>query len=859
MAAIRILLIDPDIPFIVSIKQALENTGEFAVTVSAHGLAAQDMLRRQNHDVALVGFDVPDMDMMELLAVLRSIQPGLPIIAAPRTPEHQERVRYLDVQGAITKPFVARDLIPYVRSVLARLKRRPDTGDFADERPVPPPAAPPEPPAPSPEWQAVGQATALPDTLDEEFGDVLDAVAQHPPEDKNLAPDDRAFHDLVDSLSGPGVTRTGRASLDELLHSLASDTPDEQQPGNYLNVIDNALDYVLDAIRRGAPLTPPVNVPPGDADQTTIGDAINDLFDPSFEGVLAALAGEPVDESGYEEPTYDAESRSPASEGSEGARDRLDMGDAEWQTAYESEDASSHPLGGEPPITLEDSSGFPATAALNAITDLDSSDGLSLNDLLEQIEGHLPDAPGQPHLKPLPSWERQEQEKSAQKMARLFDQMEGGRAPDMPAFTPDPDFMPDDTRPSQAILDEIARVPVQETDTTRAGLPALSDEEQAVYDGSDLTAQDQSLEGVREPLLSMEDLLALADLPLEVQDHPAVDEAPLEQPPLDDDSLVAVPVEMAARLLSGEPAEQPDHEADMLAHIAVQLTQFALESSAQAVVLSQPGTPLAQAGNLSADAAPRLFQVIDTAWQTSATTSNALIRFITLPDLGEFLLYSTLVEENLFLSMVFAADTPVHTIRRQASRLSQSLALVPEEPAPDEGLETRPDESDGAVTKPNRPTDLRPPEGLYDAVADHLADRRVEIDQPSEVMRPNTPYTAYTCLWLPNDPGLELVGDLAAALKQWIGNLAASQAWDIDQLEVRSDYVQITIHVPIKILPDQAIQWLMDETAARYRDVLQDASEPLWANGYYVVTPPRDLSEREIARFITYQRQAQLG
>ncbi len=890
--AIRVLLIDPDIPFIVSIKQALENTGEFAVTVSAHGLAAQDMLRRQNHDIAVVGFDVPDMDMMEMISVLRAIQPHLPLIVAPRTPEHQERVRYLDVQGAITKPFSARDLIPYVRSVLARLRRRPDTSDLAEDRPVSPSAtrrlAEPEPPEQTHtvEWQDVDQTSTLGDTstLDDEFGDVLDAITQHPREEVNPTPDDRAFQNLVDSLSSPGVKRTGRASLDELLNSLAADTPEEEMPpGNYLNVIDNALDYVLDAIRRGAPLTPPVGTSAGTPnaeplDEATIGDAINDLFDPSFEGVLAALAGEPVDESEYAEPTYDTEGRTPASEGGEGARDHLDVEDAEWRTAYESENVSPRHAVDEPPITLEDSSGFPATAALNAITDLEDSGGVSLTDLLSQIEGHLPDTPGQPHLKPLPSWEQQQQEKMAEKMANMFDRLEGP-PPSSSPFTMDPDFMPEDTRPSQAILDEIARVPFQETDTTRAGLPRLSDEEQPAYDDSDLAVPDElaippeveelqdspPLEGVRESLLSMEDLLALADLPMEVQPGGEPDLPPLEVPSLDDNSLVAMPVETAARLLSGDfqedvPEEpEPEPEPDTLAHIAVQLTQFALESSAQAVVLSQPGMPLAQAGNLTIPASQRLFQVIETAWQTSTNTSNALIRFITLPDLGEFLLYSTMVEEDLFLSMLFGADTPVHTIRRQASRLSQSLALVPEEPAADRDF---PEESEAAATSPSRPTDMRPPEGLYGAVADHLADRRMETEPPPDVVRPNTPYAAYTCLWLPYDPSLELIGELAEALIAWIRELAASQAWDVNSVDVPSDTVQLTIHVPIKTLPDQAIQWLMDETTARCAEVFPDVTDgsvPLWANGYYVVTPPRDLADREIARFITYQRQAQLG
>jgi hypothetical protein len=54
---------------------------------------------------------------------------------------------------------------------------------------------------------------------------------------------------------------------------------------------------------------------------------------------------------------------------------------------------------------------------------------------------------------------------------------------------------------------------------------------------------------------------------------------------------------------------------------------------------------------------------------------------------------------------------------------------------------------------------------------------------------------------------------------------------------------------------------LMEETTRRSADDFPDLAVEgsLWADGYYVVSPARPLSEREIARFITYQRQSQLG
>jgi hypothetical protein len=130
-----------------------------------------------------------------------------------------------------------------------------------------------------------------------------------------------------------------------------------------------------------------------------------------------------------------------------------------------------------------------------------------------------------------------------------------------------------------------------------------------------------------------------------------------------------------------------------IARAAVQLTQFSLESSAQATMLSRPGRLLAAAGELPEAATNRLFEVVDNAWETTTSVSDSLIRFVTLLDIGEFLLYSAMVENGMTLSMVFHADT-LYARSAARRRLSESLALVPEVPEPL-----------AAQTPPSRPTD----------------------------------------------------------------------------------------------------------------------------------------------------------
>ena len=329
---------------------------------------------------------------------------------------------------------------------------------------------------------------------------------------------------------------------------------------------------------------------------------------------------------------------------------------------------------------------------------------------------------------------------------------------------------------------------------------------------------------------------------------PAWDDDQAAQPesPPDSERYVAAPA---------EPISESDAEAEEadLAQIAILLTQYALDSSAQATLLSRRGMLLARAGNLPSEAMDRLFQIVDTAWQTRSGESNALMRFITLPEVGDFLLYSKQVDYDLLLSMVFNANTSVRMIRRQARRLSESLSLVPEN---GDSSESVPTDAPAAQTLVNRPTDLHPPAGLREATADHpLA--AGDAPAPSEAQEDPGPYRAYTCLWVPAHAGLEIEGDLASDLYQWIHDVAEGQTWGVEDLEVRPDYVALTLKIPQKTLPDNAIQYMISETAMLsrqyYRDLL--GGGPLWADGYTVIAPPRALGEREIARFVTVVQQ----
>src|SRR5690606_3938103 len=105
------------------IKQALQETGRYDVTVFATGQAALEHLGRQRQDVVVVDFGLRDMDGPGLIEKLRAVQPDLAIVAVPsvayRVPD------WLNVNTRIEKPYRARDLDPALQDALAQRAKAP--------------------------------------------------------------------------------------------------------------------------------------------------------------------------------------------------------------------------------------------------------------------------------------------------------------------------------------------------------------------------------------------------------------------------------------------------------------------------------------------------------------------------------------------------------------------------------------------------------------------------------------------------------------------------------------------------------------------------------------------------------------
>lgn len=120
---IRVLIINRQLVFAVTIKQALEQTGAFEVHPFTDPNAAMDYLRTHPHDVALVDFSIKVMPGAEIVKRLREIQPELAVIVSPMQPDSSNVIRDLSLQGMIDAPFNARSIIPLIEHAVEQMSQ----------------------------------------------------------------------------------------------------------------------------------------------------------------------------------------------------------------------------------------------------------------------------------------------------------------------------------------------------------------------------------------------------------------------------------------------------------------------------------------------------------------------------------------------------------------------------------------------------------------------------------------------------------------------------------------------------------------------------------------------------------------
>ena len=107
---------------------------------------------------------------------------------------------------------------------------------------------------------------------------------------------------------------------------------------------------------------------------------------------------------------------------------------------------------------------------------------------------------------------------------------------------------------------------------------------------------------------------------------------------------------------------------------AQHLTRLTLESAAQAALITRGNQLWAYAGGLSQSAANELAMTVTRHWD--GQKGSDLLRFVRLEATkAEHMLYATRLADDVVLALVFDAETPFSTIRSQAGKLADSLAI----------------------------------------------------------------------------------------------------------------------------------------------------------------------------------------
>lgn len=312
---------------------------------------------------------------------------------------------------------------------------------------------------------------------------------------------------------------------------------------------------------------------------------------------------------------------------------------------------------------------------------------------------------------------------------------------------------------------------------------------------------------------------------LENADSPGETTAPT---PLDPATLETEPAE--ARSAENDQAHETDAKATVsaggltvspvssrdddpyLAQLALTMTQMMGNVAVEATVLARDNRIVAYSGPMEVRDFRDLRAVIGDDW--AVENDKARIRFVRLPDSGaDYMLHSRGTMANLTLTMIFAGGKKLSDIRRQADSMLAALAAATDDDA--------------------RPATVCESPGAAD---------------PADARQP------FAFVWLISDPALLLQKPVADQLVFWLEVQLNSLGWTIYRLDVHQDFIYLRADAPGRASPDRLVRTVMER--AQRIACSEDSRLPqdLWADAYLVLQPGREMSERELERFLQFVR-----
>jgi DNA-binding NtrC family response regulator len=131
------------------LKQMLETDGGYEVRVAQRGSDALALLQGESFALTIIDMDLDpdDLDYQGLIPRVREIQPSMRLMLIPIMGESlPPEVEQSDIQGTLSKPFFADDLLPSIENALSKAIHL---------------AEPHADPDPSPELQASAEVKAI--------------------------------------------------------------------------------------------------------------------------------------------------------------------------------------------------------------------------------------------------------------------------------------------------------------------------------------------------------------------------------------------------------------------------------------------------------------------------------------------------------------------------------------------------------------------------------------------------------------------------------------------------------------------------------------------------------------------------
>lgn len=119
----RILVVDRNEAFAIMLKEMLEADGDYDVRVARRGSDALSLLHDESFALTIIDMDLDpdDLDYRDLIPRVREMRPAMRLMLIPLMGESlPPEVDRSDIQGILSKPFFADDLLPSIEDTLSK-------------------------------------------------------------------------------------------------------------------------------------------------------------------------------------------------------------------------------------------------------------------------------------------------------------------------------------------------------------------------------------------------------------------------------------------------------------------------------------------------------------------------------------------------------------------------------------------------------------------------------------------------------------------------------------------------------------------------------------------------------------------